>query len=245
MPITKFVKNRYITLASRDGMIKRTPLDEFKVQRYTKPITCMKLKGDDKVITATIDDGNYVFVTTHSGYGLCYKTEEISVTGVRSSGVKSISLKNDYVVGTFLFSDANDYLGLVTNKNTGKRVKLSEFELISRGRKGVQVIRDVKTNPYYIINAFNLSSKTLVGLKTLDENIILKASEFPIVDRYSTGSQLTKQIIETAYIVSDITKAEDIDEVEETTPEPISLQSVDERIMTIDDFLDNFDLEEN
>ena len=153
IPVTKFVKNRYITLASRDGMIKRTPLDEFKVQRYTKPITCMKLKSDDKVIAATIEDGNYVFVTTHGGYGLCYKTEEISVTGVRSSGVKSVSLKNDYVVGTFLFSDANDYLGLVTNKNTGKRVKLTEFELTSRGRKGVQVIRDVKTNPYYIINA--------------------------------------------------------------------------------------------
>ena len=142
-------------MASREGMIKRTPLDEFKVQRYTKPITCMKLKGDDKMIIATIEDGNYVFVTTHGGYGLCYKTDEVSVTGVRSSGVKSVSLKNDYVVGTFLFSDANDYLGLITSKNTGKRVKLTEFELTSRGRKGVQVIRDVKTNPYYIINAFN------------------------------------------------------------------------------------------
>ena len=98
---------------------------------------------------------------------------------------------------------------------TGKRVKLTEFELTSRGRKGVQVIRDVKTNPYYIINAFNLNSKSLVGLKTLDENIVLKASELPIVDRYSTGSQLTKQIIETAYIVSDITKAEDVEEIEE------------------------------
>ena len=95
--------------------------------------------------------------------------------------------------------------------------------------------------PFSCVEVAYLTSK----LKTLDENIILKASEFPIVDRYSTGSQLTKQIIETAYIVSDITKAEDIDEVEETTPEPISLQSVDERIMTIDDFLDNFDLEEN
>ena len=244
MPITKFVKNKYITMASREGMIKRTPLDEFKVQRYTKPITCMKLKGDDKMIIATIEDGNYVFVTTHGGYGLCYKTDEVSVTGVRSSGVKSVSLKNDSVVGAFLFSDANDYLGLITSKNTGKRVKLTEFELTSRGRKGVQVIRDVKTNPYYIINAFNLNSKRLVGLKTLDENIVLKASELPIVDRYSTGSQLTKQIIDTAYIVSDITKVEEMDEVEEVISEPISLQSVDERIMTIDDFLDNFDLDE-
>ena len=246
IPVTKFSNNRYVTMASKAGMIKRTPLDEFKVQRYTKPITCMKLKDDDKMISAILDDGNYVFVTTSGGYGLCYKTDEISITGIRSSGVKSISLKNDYVVGTFLFNDANDYLGVVTSKNTGKRVKLTEFELTSRGRKGLQIIRDVKTNPYYILNTFKLTSKQLLGLKTIDGNIVLKASELPIMDRYSTGSQISKKQIEEAYLVSEIEKVEDNEEntkidVVETK---VSLQSVDERFMTIDDFLDNFDIEE-
>ena len=246
IPVTKFSNNRYVTMASKAGMIKRTPLDEFKVQRYTKPITCMKLKDDDKMISAILDDGNYVFVTTSGGYGLCYKTDEISITGIRSSGVKSISLKNDYVVGTFLFNDANDYLGVVTSKNTGKRVKLTEFELTSRGRKGLQIIRDVKTNPYYILNTFKLTSKQLLGLKTIDGNIVLKASELPIMDRYSTGSQISKKQIEEAYLVSEIEKIEDNEEntkidVVETK---VSLQSVDERFMTIDDFLDNFDIEE-
>lgn len=246
IPVTKFVANRYITMSSRDGMIKRTSLEEFKVQRYIKPITCMKLKGNDKMIAATIDDGKYVFVTTNSGYGLCYKSDEVSITGVRSAGVKSISLKNDFVVGTFLFSDANDYLGLITSKNTGKRVKLTEFELTSRGRKGVQVIRDVKTNPYYILNSFKLTSKDLLGLKTIDDNIVVKTSELPIVDRYSTGTQLTKQQIEESYMVNEIKKVEDFEskESEEIKEPSVSLQSVDERFMTIDDFLDNFDLDE-
>lgn len=246
IPVTKFSNNRYVTMASKAGMIKRTPLDEFKVQRYTKPITCMKLKDDDKMISAILDDGNYVFVTTSGGYGLCYKTDEISITGIRSSGVKSISLKNDYVVGTFLFNDANDYLGVVTSKNTGKRVKLTEFELTSRGRKGLQIIRDVKTNPYYILNTFKLTSKQLLGLKTIDGNIVLKASELPIMDRYSTGSQISKKQIEEAYLVSEIEKVEDNEEntkIDVVEPK-VSLQSVDERFMTIDDFLDNFDIEE-
>ncbi len=246
IPVTKFSNNRYVTMASKAGMIKRTPLDEFKVQRYTKPITCMKLKDDDKMISAILDDGNYVFVTTSGGYGLCYKTDEISITGIRSSGVKSISLKNDYVVGTFLFNDANDYLGVVTSKNTGKRVKLTEFELTSRGRKGLQIIRDVKTNPYYILNTFKLTSKQLLGLKTIDGNIVLKTSELPIMDRYSTGSQISKKQIEEAYLVSEIEKVEDNEEntkIDVVEPK-VSLQSVDERFMTIDDFLDNFDIEE-
>ena len=96
------------------------------------------------------------------------------------------------------------------------------------------------------MNAVRLTSKDLLGLKTIDENIIVKASELPIVDRYSTGSQLTKQQIEDVYFVMEVEKVEDLEEVvEEEKIEPaISLQSVDERFMTIDDFLDNFDIEE-
>ena len=46
------------------------------------------------------------------------------------------------------------FYGVITDKNTAKRVKLIEFEKISRARKGVRVIRDVKTNPYYILKSF-------------------------------------------------------------------------------------------
>lgn len=245
LPVNKFSKDVFITMSSHDGMIKRTSLEEFKVQRYTKPITCMKLKDGDKMIGVTANDGKYTFVTTYNGYGLCYKTDEISITGIRSSGVKSIALKNDYVVGTFLFNDDNGYLGLITDKNTGKRVKLSEFELTSRGRKGVQVIRDVKSNPYRILNAFELSSKSLLGIKTIDGDVQIKASDLPIVDRYSTGSLLSKKDIEMAYIIVDLEKLQDQKQEDDKNIEPtISLQNIDNRFMTIDDFLNNFDLEE-
>ena len=49
--------------------------------------------------------------------------------------------------------------------NNGKRIKLTEFERISRARKGVQVVRDVKTNPYYILKTFIENSKKNIGLK--------------------------------------------------------------------------------
>lgn len=50
MAVNNFDKDMYITIFSSNGMVKRTMLSEFKVQRYTKPITCMKLKDDDRVI---------------------------------------------------------------------------------------------------------------------------------------------------------------------------------------------------
>lgn len=241
LPVTNFSEKTLVTMASKDGMIKRTPLSEFKVQRYIKPITCMKLKTNDRMIAVSISDGDKVFITTHNGYALSYLVEEISITGIRSSGVKAISLKNDFVIGMDLYKD-DEYIAVITNKNTGKRVKLSEFEVTSRARKGVQIIRDVKTNPYYILKSFVINSRQMIGLKFDNDITELKSTELPIADRYSTGSQISKQNISTAYLVCNIQKIDEIIE-EEIIEEVISLNNIDERIMTIDDFLDNFEIE--
>lgn len=239
IPVSNFSLQQAITLVSRDGMIKRTMLSDFKVQRYTKPITCMKLKSEDKVVDVKLSNGKYVFITTHNGYGLMYESKEIPITGVRSSGVKAITLKNDFVVSLSQF-DTGEYLAVVTNKNTGKRVKIEEFEVTSRARKGVLVVRDVKTNPYYILKSFVIQGKPMLGLKCANDLLELKITELPIADRYSTGSSLTKASVEDVYLVSSVEKQD----IQNEPEEPISLTSVDERIMTIDDFLDNFNIEE-
>jgi len=288
IPITNFDNNISITIFTANGMVKKTLLPEFKVQRYTKPITCMKLKDDDKVISVEMSNGKYAFVSTHNGYGLKYLSSEIPSTGLRSSGVKSISLKNDVVVSAHIY-DTEDTLAVITSKHTAKRVRLSEFEQTSRGRKGVLMVRDVKTNPYYIFATFIINSKNTLVYKTKDDMIEVKVTEFPIADRYSTGSQFTKQTIFDIFKPSTLVKPEEVistevveDTIEEELPpqivqeelipeeevnevveeiveeikpkkkevkkelEPMTkeeyLGSIDERIMTIDDFLDNLSI---
>ena len=120
-------------------------------------------------------------------------------------------------------------MAIITDKNTAKRIKLEEFEITSRARKGVQVVRDVKTNPYKIINSFIIKNKVELGLVT-DEINYLKITELPICDRYQTGSTISKNQIEDSFIKTNITeeKEQEID---------VSLDKVDEQIMTIDDFL--------
>ena len=86
MAVKEFTKDKVITLFTANGMVKRTSLDEFMVSRYTKPITCMKVKDNDHVVSIDTNNGSSVFITTHNGYGLKYKTDEIPVTGLRSSG---------------------------------------------------------------------------------------------------------------------------------------------------------------
>ena len=221
-------KMEFLTF-TKNGMVKKTLLSSFKVQRYTKPICLIKLKENDRVISNVIAKDE-IFVVTSRGYGLRYLADEVPVTGLRGSGVKSINLKDDFVVSGNSFTDEN-FITIITDKGTAKRIKTEEFDVIARARRGVLTVRDVKTNPYHIINAFVSNNKQEVGIVT-DEISFHKITEFPICDRYQTGSQFTKEKIEKAFFKIDITEKE-----EET--EDISLDKVDEKIMTIDDFLDD------
>ena len=237
MPVKDFNEDKLITLFTKNGMIKRVKLIDFKASRYTKPINCMKLKEDDEVIGVDYTKGSLVFISTYTGYGLKYNIDEVPVVGLTASGVKSITLKNDYVVSGSIINDSFEYLTIVTSKNTIKRVKLSEFEQSARARRGLLMIRDVKTNPYRIVKTFIVSNRSNLGIKTKDEIIYIKDTEAPILDRYSTGSSLNIKNIIDAFKVVTLDKEVKEKEIEEK----VDLKSIDERIMTIDDFLDNIE----
>lgn len=268
LPAYNFDSNSNVIIATRNGMIKRSKLKDFKLQRYSKATSCIKLKDDDAVISAFIEKQNYLFLTTDSGYGLSFKTDEVPLVGVKAAGVKAIKLKDDNLISINNYDPSTDeYISVITDKSTGKRVRLSEFEISSRARRGLQVIREVKTNPYHIIKTFITDSKNYVGLKGEDITTI-KLTELPISDRYSIGSQISKQKLIDAYLVaalvrstkeqvniqtSDNTNSMDNDNLnkqgddnasekfafKESTPkrERVSLKEIDDRLMTIDDFL--------
>ena len=241
IPVKDFDSDMVITQATKLGMIKRTHVKDFKVQRYTKPMTSMKLKENDELIFVSSENYQDIFVTTYRGYGLWYEVSEIPFTGPKGSGVKSINLKEDYVVGTSLFDGKSEYLTVLTKKNTAKRVKLTEFDKMSRARRGIQIVRDVKTNPYYILNTFVLPSKSEIYLKTKDDIVMKKITEFKVADRYSTGSTVKEKFL-SAGVISTLLEDETEEVVPITTKEKkISLKEIDERILTIDDFLNDFE----
>ena len=233
IPVTDFNTNKTITMFSKNGMIKRSLLSDFKVNRYNKPLCSMKLKGNDLVVSITDKVGSEVFITTRNGMSLRYDINEVGIVGVKASGVKAISLKdNDTVVSGDVYN-GEDYILVLTDKSTAKRVKVSEFEKTSRARRGVQIIRDVKTNPYHIINSLIVNNKNNLGIIFKEDIEYKKVTDIPILDRYSTGNSLSNQAINGMFIETSIINPKDIkEEVKE-----ISLESIDDKIMTIDDFL--------
>lgn len=254
IPAYNFETEKNIVIATHDGMIKRSKLKEFKLLRYSKETSCMKLKDNDYVIAAFTEEKPCLFLTTDSGYGLSFKMEEVPIVGVKASGVKAIKLKDDNLVSANQYSENEDeFIAIITDKGTGKRVRLNEFELSTRTRRGLLVIREVKTNPYKVLKTFITDSKNFIGLKNNDINIV-KLTELPISDRHSIGSQLTKHnlidVFQEATLIrstkeqidliadKEITKIETVEEKEEKPKkEKISLKEIDDRLMTIDDFL--------
>lgn len=251
IPVQTFDSDKNVVITTKNGMIKRSKLQDFKLLRYSKPTSCMKLKENDEVIDAFIETKDNVFITTNTGYGLSFKMDEIPVVGVKASGVKAMKLKDDYLVSVNEFSEEKDeFITIITTKGTGKRVRLNEFELSTRARRGLLVLREVKTNPYQILKTFITESKNYIGIKNESINT-LKLTELPISDRYSTGKEITKHELFDAFLVKELEIYSDeddgiSDDVDNNTKkeekpvpkkEKISLKEIDDRLMTIDDFL--------
>ena len=249
IPVSKF-DNREIITFTKNGMTKKSSLSDFVVQRYSKPITFIKLKDKDEVVDVTMDAYNEVFIATKKGYGLWYDKSEIPTIGLKTAGVKAINLKDDEVVSGSVFDGESEYVTVITHKGLAKRIKLSEFEKTSRAKRGLLLLREVKSNPQEIIKVFVGDAKRNILLKSNNKDKELKLTEIPIMDRYSTGSTISKTKLDMVFDIVSLTK-DDVEVPKEISKpvtkeiskekKEVSLKEIDDKFMTIDDFLDNFD----
>ena len=242
MPVYDFNASIYITSFSKNGMIKRTKLNEFKVQRYSKPINMMKLKDNDEVVNVSYDNKENIFIATKNGYGLWYKTNEVSPVGIKAAGVKSINLKNDIVVSGELF-DNTTYISIITDKGTAKRLKFEELEQGTRANRGTLLMKEIKSNPSKIINVYLLSGKENLGIVTDNYIKYIKINDIAIMDRLSNGSYIVKDKINTTFKVCNLITKDNFSKKEEKDLEEsqkeVSLEEVDSKMLTIDGILKN------
>ena len=238
-----------VIMTTKFGTTKRTNLEELIVSRYTKPINAMKLKDGDELVSVVKDNGRAIFVT-ETGYYLNINSEEIPLVGAKASGVKGINVKDDTVVTCISPEDYDEYITVFTNKNTSKRIKLSDLDTMTRAKKGSTLIKKVKSTNYKITNAISVNNRDVVGLKTDGEFKEIKTTELPIMDLSSTGSTISKTAIEETFKVAEMVErkielCENVPEVkEEPKKEEIELPKPkeDNQELTIDDFIDDFKL---
>ena len=256
-----------ITLCTKNGMIKRVLLKDLEVSRYSKPVTCMKLKEDDEIISVSRCDGEYLLAISKDGYALKYNTSEIPVVSPKASGVKSIKLSaGSEVISSFVVNEAKEYVTLFTDRNTAKRLHISDIPESSRAKKGTSIIKSPKSKKYTVNYAFNTSSKSIFGI--IDKEIgFLKSSDINIFDLPSTGSVFTKKNVDNIFVVTkltditnqdkddssdempqivDVSEVEDTQKIEEKVEEPKETkvskkeESKKETQLTMSDFFEEF-----
>lgn len=191
IPVKDFEMTAFLIFVTKNGMVKKTELKHYKAQRYSKPLVAINLKGNDEVVDVHLTDGTKdLFLISHLGYALWFKEEEISIVGARAAGVKGMNLKDDdVVVGGKMMESNQQAIVIATQRGAVKKMKLNEFELSTRAKRGVVVLRELKSNPHRVIGFEAVHNEDRIffeSAKGQTESIL--ASELRFNDRYQNGS---------------------------------------------------------
>lgn len=147
--------DQFLFFFTKYGMVKRSSLAEFKVQRYSKPIVGVKLKDlTDEVVDVHLTNGKKkVILITNQSFTLCFDEEEVSNMGLKAAGVKGINLKDrDFLVAGITVDQLSTIaeLHLHTQRGADKKIDGSQLVKTSRAKRGVKVLKELKTNPHRV-----------------------------------------------------------------------------------------------
>lgn len=186
-------------LASRDGYIKQVPLAQLQPTRTyrSRAITAMKLKSADDIVLrvdlmATDAATDIILFTSHA-YAVRFATAEVPELGAKAAGVKSVNLKaGDTVVAYVLIQPeaASDYhIGIMTQRGAFKQIKAEIIHAVSRAKRGVMVLRELKTKPHRIaaVTAYLQNHQLLITTSSARQ-VTVATNAYPLGDRYSNGS---------------------------------------------------------
>ncbi|GKT03922.1 DNA topoisomerase IV subunit A [Furfurilactobacillus sp. WILCCON 0119] len=184
-------------IATRHGLIKQTAFMDLLPGRTYKKRASMfeKLKqADDQVVNVAYVDGDdplTVMLMSQHGYGLRFDLAEVPTTGARTSGAKSMDLRDgDQVVNCQLVSETDDVM-IVTQRGALKKMAVSEVTVTSRARRGVMCLRELKTAPHEIIDFIALAKRTLSPVEIVTARGVrhdVLPAEHERNARYSNGS---------------------------------------------------------
>ena len=174
IPLKSYEDGKYLFMATRNGMVKKTDILEYQNVRKTG-LTAIVLRDNDELIEVKATNGDDdIFLITKNGMSIRFNEKDVRQTGRTSMGVKGIHLGKDDIVISMQMSSQGEKILLVTENGMGKRTLISEFSVQNRGGKGVK--------------CYKITEKTgdLVGAKIVtDENDVMIITTEGIIIRTS------------------------------------------------------------
>ena len=197
--LDKLSANINFLLATNDGYIKQLELANLQPTRTYKSraMTAIKLKNKDSLLVGVDavkpDAKKEITLFTHRAYAIRYDISEIPTSGSKAVGVKSANLKEDDYIVNYVLVD-NKYVdlmhvGLITQRGAFKQFKLKLVNKVSRAKRGVLVLRELKIKPHRIAALVPYAQDHVLHITTTsDRHVKIQTNEYPLGDRYSNGS---------------------------------------------------------
>lgn len=178
--------------ATKEGFIKQTALVDLKPGRTYKSrasrYITLKTPTDEVISLYYTTENKQLVCVSYNGYGLRYDLAEVPTTGARAAGVKCMDLRDDTLVSVLL-ADEQSALGLLTTRGSFKKMKVTEIPMTSRARRGVQILRELKSKPHRVFTAFLIVPDQRLEVTTETEKVItVEPNTHNFNERYSNGS---------------------------------------------------------
>ena len=214
IPLPKERDGRYLVMATRCGLIKKTALDEFANLRKTGLIAIV-LREEDELIGVELTDAScQLMMATRMGQAIRFEEDGIRAMGRNSMGVKSMDLADgDEVISVARIEEGAQVLA-ITQRGYGKRTEVSEFRVQSRGGKGIMAMRLTEKTGLMAAQLLVHEDEDIM-LITDDGTIIrMPVSDISVIGRVSQGVRVMR-VEEGSHIVC-VTATERDDEQEMT-----------------------------
>lgn len=184
-----FKDDAFYVLATRNGMIKKSNVSLFKTTRYNKPLVAMKVKDNDELINVIrLNEDQLINVLTHKGMSLTYSSEELSDTGLRASGVKSINLKDeDFVIMTDVV-DGDSSIIMATQRGAVKRISYKILQQAKRAQRGITLLKELKKNPHRVVAGYVVKDESMYTLYSESHSEEGKITDIHLSEQYTNGS---------------------------------------------------------
>ena len=182
----------YCIFVTKQGMFKKTYLNEYLGAKRNAGIAAIKLREGDSVSAVSFQDDEEMIIITKKGMSIHFATKEIGAIGRLSIGVKGINLaEDDEVVAALPIHKTTDNLAIFCSTGIGKKVALSDFPLQTRGGKGT-IVQKTTADVGEVIGAAMVSDEDNILLVGNKSSICFSAQEIPLFSKQSIGNILVK-----------------------------------------------------
>ena len=190
IPISKFEEGHYLMMATRKGLVKKTPIQDYANVRKIG-LAAISLRDDDELIEVkATDDKKDIILVTKYGQCIRFKENDVRSTGRVSMGVRGINLLDGDEVVAMQLNTQGYYLLVVSENGMGKRTSISEFTCQNRGGKGVKCYK-ITEKTGNVIGAKAVNEENEIMMITTEGIIIrLQCSDISILGRITSGVKL-------------------------------------------------------